>query len=61
MNVTLSLGPLIGFGDETFVLKNGQNRPNTHVLLSFDSLQFVERMRKGGKDHTQREEKKQGK
>jgi hypothetical protein len=54
MNVTLSLGPFIGFGDETFVLTDGQNRPNIHVLLSFDSLQFVERTFKGGTDHTQR-------
>ena len=61
MNDTLSLGPLIGFGDETFVVTDGQNRPNTHVLLSFDSLQFVERTCKGSTDHTQREEKKQEK
>jgi len=61
VNVTLSLGPLIGFGDKTFVLTDGQNRRNTHVSLSFDSLQFVERTCKGGKDHTQREEKKRKK
>jgi hypothetical protein len=58
MNVTLSLGPLIGFGDETFVPTDGENRPNTDILLLFDSLQFVERTGKGGKDHTQREGKK---
>jgi len=45
----------------TFVLPDGQNRPNTHVVLSFDSLQFVERTCKGGKDDTQREGKKKKK